>query len=129
MLNQFAAQFGGAGDVPVTWRLMTLNRAASDFDGNGTTDVGVYRPSTGQWFVRNQPTVQFGDAGDRPVPADYNGDGVVDIAVYRPSTSMWSVRSQFEVLFGNPSDIPVPGDYNGDGRADIAVYRPSTGTW
>ena len=89
----------------------------------------MYRPSTGQWLVHNQPTVQFGDAGDRPVPADYNRDGVVDVAVYRPSTGMWFVRNQFAVQFGDPADIPVPADYNGDGRADIAVYRPSTGTW
>ncbi len=89
----------------------------------------MYRPSTGQWLIRNQVTVQFGDDGDRPVPADYNRDGVVDVAVYRPSTGMWFVRNQFAVQFGDAADIPVPGDYNGDARADIAVYRPSTGTW
>ena len=77
----------------------------------------------------NRPAVQFGDAGDCPVPADYNRDGLVDIAVYRPSTGMWFVRNQFAVQFGDPSDIPVPADYNGDGVVYIAVYRPSTGTW
>ena len=58
---------------------------AGDYNGDGTTDVAVFRPSTAQWFVRNQFTVVFGDPGDIPVPADYNGDGTTDVAVYRRS--------------------------------------------
>ncbi len=127
--NTVTFTFGEAGDVPVPHRALTLNRAAHDFDGDGTTDAALYRPSTGEWLVHNRPTTQYRDAGDRPVPADYNRDGVVDVAVYRPSTGMWFVRNQFAVQFGDPSDVPIPGDYNGDGAADVAVYRPSTGTW
>ena len=100
-----------------------------DFDGDGLTDLAVFRPSTSTWDVRNVATVQFGAAGDIPVPSDYNGDGVIDVAVYRPSTGQWFVRNQFTVQLGLPSDIPVPGDYNGDGVTDVAVYRPSTGQW
>jgi glucose/arabinose dehydrogenase len=103
--------------------------AAADFDGNGMEDLAVYRRSNGTWRVRNQFTVQWGDAGDVPVPGDYNGDGTTDLAVYRPSTGQWFVRNQFVVQFGDPSDLPVPGDYNGDGTTDLAVYRPSTGQW
>ena len=127
--NTVTFTFGEAGDVPVPNRALTLNRAAHDFDGDGTTDAALYRPSSGEWLVHNRPTTQYGDAGDRPVPADYNRDGVVDVAVYRPSTGMWFVRKQFSVQFGDPNDVPIPGDYNGDGAADVAVYRPSTGTW
>ncbi len=91
------------------------------------------RASTGrrraQWFVRNQFAVQFGDAGDVPVPADYNGDGAVDVAVFRPSTGTWYARGQFAVQFGDPGDVPVPRDYNGDGTMDVAVYRPSDAQW
>ena len=98
-------------------------------------DVAVYRPSTGHWFVRNQPTVQCGDPGDKPVPGDYNGDGLMDVAVFRPSTGYWFVRNQFAVSFGvDSSDIPVPGDYNGDGvdrprdvpPVERAVVRPES---
>jgi hypothetical protein len=27
---------------------------SSDYDGNATTDLAVFRPSTGQWFVQSQ---------------------------------------------------------------------------
>ena len=55
-------------------------RQPYDFDGDGSSDRSVYRPSTGQWFVRGgSPEVtQYGAAGDIPVPADYNGDGVAN---------------------------------------------------
>ena len=40
----------------------------ADYDGDGDTDVAVFRPSSGVWFVRNGPTVQFGTSGDYPLP-------------------------------------------------------------
>ncbi len=101
----------------------------ADFDDNGTTDVSVFRPSTGGWFVRNVLTTNWGASGDIPVPADYDGNGTNDPAVYRPSTSTWFVQGGVTTNWGTSGDIPVPGDYNGDGVADIAVFRPSTGTW
>ena len=94
-----------------------------------TSDIAVFRPSSGIWFVAGQVEVKFGQPGDVPVPADYDGDGRADIAVYRPSTSTWYVRDQFKVTFGLPGDIPVPLDTDGDGRAEIVLYRPHDGSW
>ncbi len=101
--------------------------APADYNGDGTDDLAVFRPSDGAWRVRNQFTVQWGDPGDVPVPGDYNGDGMTDVAVFRPSTGVWYVRNQFVVQFGERGDVPVPGDYNGDGMTDVAVFRPSSG--
>ena len=39
-------QLGTVDDQPVT----------GDFDGDGWTDLGFFRPSTGQWFLRNSRT-------------------------------------------------------------------------
>src|SRR4030042_4654817 len=58
----------------------------SDFDGNMTSDIAIFRPSAGMWSVKDQFHVYYGLPGDIPVPGDYNDDGTTDIAVYRPST-------------------------------------------
>jgi hypothetical protein len=121
---------GGPGDIPVPRQPYQMRAAiVGDFDGDGSTDVSVYRPSTGGWFVRDKFNVQFGDPGDVPVQADYDGDRAIDVAVYRPSSGRWFVLGKLNVQYGDAGDRPVPGDYNGDGVADIAVYRPSTGMW
>jgi hypothetical protein len=119
-----------AGQVASSAAAVTVRSVSgSDFNGDATTDLAIYRPAGGMWLVRNQPSVQLGQLGDVPAPGDYNGDGTTDIAVFRPSTAQWLVRNQPTVQFGDPGDVPVPGDYNGDGTTDLAVYRPLTGQW
>ena len=118
------------GSVTTNAASLTVRSVSgSDFNGDGTTDIAVYRRTTGFWYVGNQPWVQYGGPGYVPVAGDYNGDGTTDIAVYQPSSGTWFVRDQFWTQFGDPGDIPVPGDYDGNGTTDIAVYRPSTGGW
>lgn len=130
-----ASQFGQAGDLPVP----------ADYDGDGRTDLAVYRPTTAQWIIQlsngGSRTVQFGQPGvDRPVPADYDGDGKADLATFRPTNATWwSITSTGLVIggqqFGAPGgsllvnglDAVSIADYDGDGRADLGLYRPSTG--
>ena len=66
-------------------------RKIADFDGDHDTDISVFRPSNGRWYMMGQSSVSWAISGDLPVPGDYNGDGTTDIAVYRPSNGKWYV--------------------------------------
>jgi hypothetical protein len=117
-----------------------LNNRVSDFDGDGKTDLSVFRPTDGNWQIRASAigatsTTAFGVMADIITPGDFDGDGATDMAIYRPSTGTWWIRrssdpSNFQaVQFGLSTDIPVAADYDADGRTDIAVWRPSSGAW
>ena len=111
-------------------------RTSYDFDGDSRADISLFRPATGTWYLNRSSfgfgAFQFGQLGDKPVPADYDGDGVTDYAVYRNGIwyRMLSASNSYDVIsFGISTDIPAPADFDGDRRADAAVFRPSTGTW
>ncbi|MCA1683998.1 MAG: hypothetical protein LC708_02575, partial [Actinobacteria bacterium] len=119
-----------AGAVPpTTWGTTNDKAVPGDYNGDAKTDIAVFRPSNGGWYIQGQGGFAFGTNGDVPVPGDYNGDAKTDIAVFRPSNGGWYIQGQAGAVFGTNGDIPVPGDYNGDGKTDIAVFRPSNGGW
>ena len=112
-------------------------KTVGDYDSDGRADIGVYRPSTGVWYIERSlagtSVFQFGLSGDRPVVGDYDGDAREDFAVWRPSDRVWylmrSTAGFAALQFGLAGDIPVPADYDHDGKTDPAVFRPSNGVW
>ncbi|MDQ4120100.1 MAG: DUF1906 domain-containing protein [Acidobacteriota bacterium] len=132
---------GNTADGPVAGRRDSKNKPA-DFDGDGKTDVSVFRPEGGYWFVQNSGNnafgaLNFGVASDIIAPGDYNGDGKTDYTVFRPAEGTWYSYSYeparpnaavFRVRqFGANGDVPVAADYDGDGNTDLAVFR--NGNW
>ena len=110
--------------------------AVFDFDGDSRSDISVFRPSDGVWYLNRSTSgftaFQFGLSIDKPVAADYDGDNRADAAVFRSGVwyRMLSGNGTTDVRsFGLPGDIPVPADFDGDSKMDIAVFRPSTGVW
>lgn len=82
-----------------TWGTAGDKIVPGDYDGNGKSDITVFRPSDGNWY-----SIQS-----------------------NASNAGGTVTSGFN--WGLNGDIPQPADYDGDGRTDYAVFRPSTGTW
>lgn len=127
------------GIVRIRTEYTPTRSKAFDFNGDGKSDISVYRPTEGNWYIyysssNNFEVRRFGIAEDLPVPADYDGDNVADVAVYRPSIGTWFILRSSDGLvaitrFGLAEDIPTQNDYDGDGKADISLFRPSTGVW
>ncbi len=97
--------------------------------------TGVYRPSNGHLYLKNQNTTGFADVelvygmpGDRGLGGDWDGDGVDTIGVFRQG--MFLLRNSnitgvadLSFAFGIATDLPVVGDWNGDGVVTAGVYR------
>lgn len=132
-----ASQVGNGKALSFT---TNARRVRNDIDGDGRSDIVVWRPSNGTFYVRyssgeflTTAQIQLGLPGDVPRIGDFDGDGKADFAVWRPEYGMWffktsmsayAVLSQFQ--WGLSTDAPVVGDVDGDGKTDFGIYRSSS---
>jgi hypothetical protein len=116
-----------------------------DWDGNGTTTIGMFDPTTATWYLRNSNSpgapdfmpFQYGAPGWIPVVGDWNGDGTTSIGVVDPTTMTWYLRNEISAgapdagvfQYGSPGWLPVAGDWDGNGTTTVGVVDPKTETW
>jgi Divergent InlB B-repeat domain len=109
------------GDVPIV----------GDWTGSGKTQLGLFRPSSGQWFLNRNPNRawngckkdtcigSFGISGDLPVAGDWSGTGTTKIGVFRPSSGEWFLDLNGNGLWDGPTlDLYVP-EYGSAGDIPI----------
>jgi hypothetical protein len=128
--------FGGIpGDIPIT----------GDWNGSGTSKVGVYRSSNGLFILDYDGDGQLTaadkvydigvgiQAGDVPVVGDWNGDGRTKVGLFRQGF-FWILDTNGNGVFeqstdssfafgGVAGDVPIVGDWNGTGTSKVGVFR------
>ncbi|MDP8214030.1 MAG: SGNH/GDSL hydrolase family protein [Candidatus Euphemobacter frigidus] len=102
---------------------------SGDYNGDGTSDIAVFRQTSGLWAIRGITRIYFGGGIGLPVSGDYDGDGTTDPAIFRSSSGLWAIRGISRIYFGADGDFPVSADYDGNGCADIAIFRDEIGLW
>ncbi|MFE6870737.1 glycoside hydrolase domain-containing protein [Kitasatospora sp. NPDC057692] len=130
------------GNIEETWgnRKLPIDQNYLDVQLSARTPgrslVGVYRPSTRQFFTADANggvagSTTFGDPGDRPLTGDWNGDGRDTIGIFRPSTNLFALSNDqgstvaVSQQLGTTGEVPVVGDWDGNGTDTIGVFRPS----
>lgn len=123
--------YGHGGDIPI----------AGDWNGDGTTKIGVFRE--GKWLLDIDGNGRYeasdieidwtGHAG-QPVVGDFNGDGITDIGLFHQGRwhvdtnndrALDALDTAFEM--GGAGDVPMVGDWDGDGIDEAAIYRQKRG--
>ena len=142
-VNIHTANFPG-GEIRGQVKRVNLT---SDSDGDGRTDLVVYRPQDRRFYTLN--SLENDLTASIPVGrgfqdlfvnnlGDFDGDGRADRVMYNldeiNNITWYILQSETNtvriVRWGNFStDAFQPADYDGDGKLDVAVMRRSTGVW
>ncbi len=132
--NQISFVLGSPNDMPLSG-LWT--------PGFTHFGAGVFRPSNGLIYLKNNLTTGFADytmvlgiPGDVGLAGDWNGDGLDSPGVYRPSTQKFYLNDQvcncsevatYTFQYGVSGDAPVTGDWIGQGHDGVGLFRQSNG--
>lgn len=116
---------------------------AEDYDGDKIGDYAVYRPESGNWFVKQSTmgsgpdTVlmrQWGLSEDVPLRGDSDGDGLLDLIVWRPGNGTFyncyssdgfncALGEARQVLPGGVGvRLPLAADMDGDGADELIDF-------
>jgi hypothetical protein len=116
------------------------------------TKVGVFRPSTGEWFLDRNGNGQwdgcgvdtciaaFGQPDDLPVVGSWSGTGASNIGTFNAATSSWHLDTNGNGVWegcavdtcvnglGQPGDLPVTRELGRLNGSIIGTFTPRTVT-
>ena len=139
----------GTADCKIT--LSSNTTVTANFVNSLTDKIGIYRPSTGEWFldrngngrwdVTDTHADTFGEAVGVPIVGDWNGSGKTKVGLFVPETSQWFLDLNGTGIwedcsvdvcvktFGQSMDLPAVGQWTSTPGDSIGVFRPSEKKW
>ncbi len=121
---------------------------AGDWDGNGTSTPGYFRPRTAQWFLSNSLTnppsnmvtngTAWGTPTMKPVAGNWDGVGGDGIGLFDTVTARWYLSNSASnpspdalngTVWGTGSMQPIAGNWDGVGGDGIGFFHPPTASW
>jgi hypothetical protein len=103
-------------------------------------DLALYRPSTGQFFIRSSlngsvTAIQFGAPGDKGLLCKFDSNtinGGDNLLVFRNGT--WFINHAADgatvnvtIVYGAPTDQPLCGNYGFGANGNVGLFR--NGLW
>ena len=133
----------GREEVRLDRACQPVRYPVADVDADRRTDMTIWRPSNGKWYMLKSGTtpefdyyqassLTWGKPGDIPLLGDVDGDGQGDLIVWRPSNGKWYLlysSTDYDYYqaksytWGKTGDIPLLGDIDGDRKDDLIVWR------
>ena len=119
IINEIGADDAGLGAADYSFGFGSADHlaVASDFDGDGIDEVGMfdrtsatlaYMPSDGSASL----TSTFGNPTDRLIAGDWSGNGSVQLGVFRPENGTFHLDGAAgPVAYGNGAMVPVAGAF------------------
>lgn len=113
----------------------------NDYNNDGLSDLAVYNPEGGYWYVESfwgqtlAWAMSWGWNGAILAPGEFNGDHCWDLSVFDGNSGGWYINSltngvlAWGVPWGWPGATPVTTDFDGDGVNEMTVYDNTSGLW